>query len=67
MRKKTEKLESLIDLASILAQQSDYEEVLRLVAQNASNLMNSDDALVMMINPQTRQTIKTLFKTSNDF
>ncbi len=66
MRNKTEKLESLIDLASILAQQSDYDEVLRLVVQKASSLMNSDDALVMMINPQTRQTIKTLFKKSTD-
>lgn len=28
--------------------------------------MNSDDALIMMINPQTRQTIKTVFKKSID-
>lgn len=63
MKNKVEKLESLINLASVLAQQSDYEQVLRLVVQKASSLMNADDALIMMINPQTRQTIKTLYKT----
>ena len=40
------KLESLIDLAQILGQQSDYEEVLRLVVEKASTLVNSDLALV---------------------
>ena len=55
------KLESLIDLAQILGQQSDYEEVLRLVVEKASTLIHSDMALVMMINPKTRHTIKTVF------
>jgi len=55
------KLTSLIELAQILSQQSDYEEVLRLVVEKASSLVNSDAALIMMINPRTRNTIKTIF------
>ena len=59
------KLESLIELAQILGQQSDYEEVLRLVVEKASQLVNSDSALVMMINPKTRDTIKTIYSERN--
>lgn len=55
------KLESLIELVQILGQQSDYEEVLRLVADKASSLVNSDISLIMMINPKTRNTIKTIY------
>ena len=55
------KLESLIELAQILGQQNDYEEVLRLVVEKASSLVNSDVSLIMMINPKTRNTIKTIY------
>jgi transcriptional regulator with GAF, ATPase, and Fis domain len=54
------KLESLIELAQILGQQSDYEQVLRVVVEKASQLVKSDVALIMMINPKTRDTIKTI-------
>jgi len=59
------KLESLIELAQILGQQSDYEELLRLIVEKASKLVYSDLALVMMINPKTRHTIKTIFAESS--
>lgn len=59
------RLESLIELAQILGQQSDYEEVLRLVVEKASSLVNSDAALIMMINPKTRNTIKTIYAAKN--
>jgi Nif-specific regulatory protein len=61
----TSKLESLIDLALLLAQQNDYEEVLRLVTEKASNLVKSDASLIMMINPKTRNTIKTIYDERN--
>ena len=61
----TTKLESLLDLAQLLGQQNDYEEVLRLVAEKASNLVNSDASLIMMINPKTRDTIKTIYAERN--
>ena len=56
------KLESLIELASILAKQNDFDEILRLITQKISSLLNAETALIMMINPRTRETIKTLYK-----
>lgn len=55
-------LESLLELASILEQQNDFKEVLRLVAQKAASLMEAETALVMMVNPSTRETVKTIYK-----
>lgn len=57
----TTKLESLVEFAQVLGQQNDYEEVLRLVIEKASTLVNSDSSLIMMINPKTRNTIKTIY------
>lgn len=59
------KLESLIELAQILSQQSDYEKVLRLVVDKASTMVKSDVSLIMMINPKTRDTIKTIYAARN--
>jgi transcriptional regulator with GAF, ATPase, and Fis domain len=55
------RLESLVELAQLLGRQSEYEEVLRLVVEKASLLVRSDSALVMMINPRTRDTVKTVY------
>lgn len=59
------KQESIIELAQILGQQSDYEEVLRLAVEKASQLITSDSTLIMMINPKTRDTIKTIYAERN--
>ena len=56
------RLYALIDLAALLGEQSDYQEILRLITQKASAMVRSDFALIMMINPQTRQTIITVYK-----
>jgi transcriptional regulator with GAF, ATPase, and Fis domain len=55
-------IDALVDLASILEQLNDYQEVLRLVTQKAAELLDAERALVMMINPTTRETVKTVFK-----
>lgn len=60
------KTESIFELASLLSRQYDYQEILRLVTQKASALLKSDIALVMMINPQTRDTIKTIYKKGKE-
>jgi transcriptional regulator with GAF, ATPase, and Fis domain len=54
------KSDILIDLASLLGQQSDYQEVLRLITQKAADMVMCDIALIMMLNPQTRHTLKTV-------
>ncbi len=59
------KHESIIELAQILSQQGDYEEILRLVVEKASQFITSDSTLIMMINPKTRDTIKTIYAAKN--
>ena len=55
------KLESVIELAHLLGHQSDFEEVLRVVVEKASLLVRAESALVMMVNPRTRDTVKTVY------
>ena len=52
----------LINLAKLLIYQTDFNEVLRLVAQKASQFLDADLALILMVNPDTRDTIKTVVK-----
>jgi transcriptional regulator with GAF, ATPase, and Fis domain len=54
------KLESVIELASVLSGQNNFDEVLRLVTKKSSDLLNADAALIMMLNPSTHRTIKTI-------
>ncbi|MBN1351578.1 sigma-54-dependent Fis family transcriptional regulator [candidate division KSB1 bacterium] len=61
-----EKLSSLIELAQMLNQQNDFQEVLRVVAQKAAGLLNADTSMIMMINPQTRQTVKTIQRQGHE-
>jgi Nif-specific regulatory protein len=59
-------LNALIDLAFLLGQQSDFQEILRLVTRRAAELTGADRALIMMLNPQTRQTVKTVCSEGDD-
>jgi len=54
--------DALFDLADVLSRQSDFQEILRLVTQKASDLINADVAVIMMINPKTRHTLKTIHR-----
>jgi Nif-specific regulatory protein len=53
---------SLIELAIILGQQNDFEEILRIVTLKATSLVNADIASILMINPRTQHTIKTIMR-----
>jgi transcriptional regulator with GAF, ATPase, and Fis domain len=57
-----QRFEPLLELAAILSRQTDFDEVLRVITQKAAFLLEAEAAVIMMINPQTRQTIKTIFK-----
>ncbi len=61
MENKFQKIESLIDMATLLNKQVDYQEILRLVTHKASTMLEADVTLIMMINPQTNQTVKTIY------
>jgi len=54
--------ENLFEFAKILGQQTDFQEVLRLVAHKSAQFLKADLALILMLNPNTRETIKTIIK-----
>ena len=60
------KLESIIELVQVLNQQSSFEEILRIISVKAIQLFDADTAKVMMLNPQTEHTIKTIYKKQKD-
>src|SRR4030066_953950 len=60
------KLESIIELVQILNQQSAFEEILRIISVKAILLFEADSAKVMMLNPETEHTIKTIYKEQKD-
>lgn len=62
MNTEIQKLERLIELAAILGGQDDFDEILRVVTRQAASLLNADASVIMMINPETRQTMKTIMR-----
>ncbi len=61
-----QKLERLVEFAELLGQQRDFDEILRVVTQQAASLLRAETALIMIINPGTQQTIKTVFKEGQE-
>ncbi len=58
--------EALIELAIILGQFNDYDETVQLITAKAKNLCKADAARIMMLNPRTRETVKTIFSQSKE-
>jgi transcriptional regulator with GAF, ATPase, and Fis domain len=56
------KSESLFELAAILSQQTDFQEILRVVTSKISAMLNSDYTSIVMIHPRTQDTIKTIIR-----
>lgn len=52
----------LFEFAKILGQQTDFQEVLKLVANKSAQFLKADLALVLMLNPDTRETVNTIFR-----
>jgi transcriptional regulator with GAF, ATPase, and Fis domain len=57
-----QQLESIIELAAVLSRQTDFNEILRLITERARALFGAQSAMILMVNPTTRETIKTLYK-----
>ena len=51
----------VFELAKILGQQTDFREIVRLTANMSAQLLKANLALILMLNPDTRKTIKTIF------
>ncbi len=56
------KSDDLVEFAKILGQQTDFQEVLKLVAHKSAQFLKADLALVLMLNPDTRETVNTIIK-----
>ena len=54
--------DDLFEFAKILGQQTEFQEVIRLVAQKSAQLMKADLALILMLNPDTRSTVITIIR-----
>ena len=54
--------DDLVEFAKILGQQTDFQEVLKLVAHKSAQFLKADLALVLMLNPDTRETVNTIIK-----
>ena len=54
--------EKVLSLAQVLSQQSDFQEILRLIASKGLTLFNADSFTIDMVNPATQHTIKTLLR-----
>ncbi|MGE5457703.1 MAG: sigma 54-interacting transcriptional regulator [Methanococcaceae archaeon] len=61
-----QKYERLIELASVLGNQNDFNELLRIVSAHALSLFHADAASIVMINPRTDNTIKTIIRDGTD-
>ena len=62
MSHSTKNREDLFDFARILGQQTEFHEILRLVAHQSAQSLRADMALILMLNPDTRKTMKTIIK-----
>ena len=61
-----EKHESLFELASVLSQQTDFSEILRVISSKTAAMFSAELASIVMINPRTQETLKTVVKVEKD-
>ncbi|MFQ5602997.1 MAG: sigma 54-interacting transcriptional regulator [bacterium] len=47
-------------------EQKDFQEILRGISQHALSQLNAENCLILMVNPRTRQTVKTLQKDTSE-
>ena len=55
-------LERLVDFADVLSQQNDFQEIVRIICQQVSQWLNADVTFIMMVNPYTQKTVKTIYR-----
>ncbi len=60
------KADCVLHLASILGQQTDFQEIIRIVALKTATLLAADFASIVLVNPATQNTLKTIIKEGNE-
>lgn len=53
---------ALLDMAFLLGQQQDFPEILRIVTGKMLGLFQADVAALLMVNPLTHETVKTIIR-----
>jgi Nif-specific regulatory protein len=59
--------EILFETAEILCQSNNLQEVLRISARKAMDIFKADTVLISLINPQTHNTVKTVYRDGHSF
>ncbi len=54
--------DQLVDLAFVLSQQKNIDDIFRIVAQKTGKFVNGDTVQIQMFNPKTHNTLKTIYK-----
>ena len=62
MNSYSDKQELIFELASLLSHQSDFSEILRVVSTKTAAIFNAEVASIVMINPRTQETLKTVIE-----
>ncbi|MFQ5677594.1 MAG: sigma 54-interacting transcriptional regulator [bacterium] len=52
----------LLEFVLILSRQSNFDEILRVVAHKTTDILHADSAQLLMINPSTHETIRTIIR-----
>jgi Nif-specific regulatory protein len=52
----------LFELAEVLGKQSDFTEILRVISAKTSTFFNADISSILMVNPHSDETYKTVIK-----
>lgn len=55
-------ISGLLEFATVLSEQNSFEEILRVAAQKTAAFLHAETALIMLVNPLTRHTIKTVVR-----
>ncbi|NLP10595.1 sigma-54-dependent Fis family transcriptional regulator [bacterium] len=54
----------LIDLVAVLNAQGDIEEIVRIITEQAAFLLGAENAILLLVNPRTRETLRTVNRQS---
>lgn len=57
-----QQLQSISELARILTTQNNFQEILRIVAETAIQIFKAETASILMVNPKTKDTVKTIIR-----
>ncbi|HQU71338.1 MAG TPA: sigma-54-dependent Fis family transcriptional regulator [Calditrichia bacterium] len=65
MRSPQQQNDYLFELLDMLSQQSDFDEILRVISTSVGTLFQARMSSIVMINPGTQHTVKTVIREGN--